>query len=160
MFCQTNGDFSSKFPISTIKSLFQIHFTSTIFATIFAEECLKIELLIDTCMYYADEFKNECTVLYVLSIRIKRRSLFRIDIPWVDWVDFIMITFLNEVSLQCNLLHFESEGERSSLPYFKTLITRNLPSLPSKKVKSIQWPMLFDNINGIHCITFSVLQIL
>ena len=81
MFCQTNGDFSSKFPISTIKSLFQIHFTSTIFATIFAEECLKIELLIDTCMYYADEFKNECTVLYVLSIRIKRRSLFRIDIP-------------------------------------------------------------------------------
>ena len=59
-----------------------------------------------------------------------------------------------------NLLHFESEGESSSLPYFKTLITRNLPTLPSKKDTSIQWPMLFDNINGIHCITFSVLHLL
>ena len=76
-----NGDFSSKFPIYTIKSLFQIHFTSTIFSTIFAAECLKIKLLIDICIVLCSfQFKNKCTVMHILSIRFKRRSLFRIDI--------------------------------------------------------------------------------
>ena len=72
----------------------------------FADKCLKMKLLIDICLYYA-ESKKMHRFAYILG-RSKHRTLCRVDLPWGRLGRFLILTFLKWSFLKM-LLHFESE---------------------------------------------------